>query len=425
VVTGIRCALCGGLLVNIAPQVQSHGSHCRIAFQPRVSQSSTDNRIAMGTVIGSLYTASFTMCLFSVGLVRDQHVRRGRALSWLAWFLAVETVSFACEILIAYPDAPLKALWLGLRLGASLFIAPCLWLAVREAAGPKRPRFAELGYGHLAAIGIGVLLTLPVIDDAHLGVTFSHPDRPISLPHARFILGSMLGCIAIFAVQVPMLLWSCRKLLATRAGGASLGWMQMPLLVVATTWAFGLLHTLQCAAHFPLWMVLVSALFEVTVTVGAIYLLLRRVARLVPVEQAVIEVSQTGPEYTAHPKYTRSSLTPAMRDRIQRKLKEVLSTDAVCDDCLLNLRSLCGLINEKAHYVSQVINQDLGTNFYELVNRTRIDRAQRLLIESPERTILEIALSVGYNSKSTFNTAFRRQTGVTPTEYRTGASRAL
>ena len=75
------------------------------------------------------------------------------------------------------------------------------------------------------------------------------------------------------------------------------------------------------------------------------------------------------------------------------------------------------------HYVSQVINQDLGSNFYELVNQRRIERAMQLLMEPPNRTILEIALSVGYNSKSTFNTAFRRQTGVTPTEYRAKATR--
>jgi AraC-like DNA-binding protein len=377
----------------------------------------------MGTLISSLYTASFTICLFSAGLVRDRRARSERALSWLAWFLAVESVSFACELLIAHPDAPLKGLWLGLRLGASLFIAPYLWLTVREAVGPARPHFAELGNVHLAAIGLGILLTLPVIEDAHLGVTFNHPDRPISLLHTRIILGSMLGCIAIFAVQVPMLLWRCRQLLAHRAGAANLGWMQVPLLVVATTWAFGLLRTLQCAAHLPRWLVLASALLEVTLTVGAIFFLLRRVARSLPVGQAVIGISPPQPKRTAEPKYTRSSLTPAMRDRIQRKLREVLATDAVCDDSMLNLRSLSRLLNEKAHYVSQVINQDLGANFYELVNRTRIERAQRLLVEAPERTVLEIALSVGYNAKSTFNTAFRRQTGVTPTEYRAKASR--
>jgi hypothetical protein len=174
----------------------------------------------MGTVISSLYTASLTICLFSVGLIRDRRVCRERARSWLAWFLVVESASFACELLIAYPDAPLKGLWLGLRLGASLFIAPCLLLTVREALGPARPRFAEIGYGHLAAIGLGVLLTLPVIEDAHLGATFNRPDHPISLLHARIILGSMLGCIAIFAVQVPVLLWRCRQLLAVAGTSA-------------------------------------------------------------------------------------------------------------------------------------------------------------------------------------------------------------
>jgi AraC-like DNA-binding protein len=85
---------------------------------------------------------------------------------------------------------------------------------------------------------------------------------------------------------------------------------------------------------------------------------------------------------------------------------------------LLSLRSLSRQIGEKTHYVSQVINQDLGTNYYELVNRRRIQRAQELLIASPEQTVLEIALSVGFNSKSTFNTAFRRLTGMTPTDFR-------
>jgi len=74
----------------------------------------------MGTVISSLYTASLTMCLFRSGLYAIGTLRRERARSWLAWFLVVESASFACELLIAQPDAPLKGLWLGLRLGASL-----------------------------------------------------------------------------------------------------------------------------------------------------------------------------------------------------------------------------------------------------------------------------------------------------------------
>ncbi|HUG09689.1 MAG TPA: helix-turn-helix domain-containing protein, partial [Opitutaceae bacterium] len=90
---------------------------------------------------------------------------------------------------------------------------------------------------------------------------------------------------------------------------------------------------------------------------------------------------------------------------------------------LLNLRSLSRAIGEKAHYVSQVINRDLNSNFYELVNRHRIAQAKQLLADEAGQTVLEIALAVGFNSKSTFNTAFRRHAGMTPSEFRAGSSR--
>jgi AraC-like DNA-binding protein len=117
-------------------------------------------------------------------------------------------------------------------------------------------------------------------------------------------------------------------------------------------------------------------------------------------------------------KYARSRLDAGTRERIVRKLEAALATKTLCCDSLLNLRSLSRSINEKAHYVSQVINQDLNVNFYELVNRHRIEQAKGLLARAPDQTVLEIALAVGFNSKSTFNTAFRQNTGMTPREYR-------
>ena len=68
--------------------------------------------------------------------------------------------------------------------------------------------------------------------------------------------------------------------------------------------------------------------------------------------------------------------------------------------------------------MSQVISQELNTSFYELVNRYRIEHAKRLLRESPEETVLSIAMNVGFNSKSAFHSAFRRCTGATPSDFR-------
>jgi AraC-like DNA-binding protein len=395
----------------------------------------------MTGIQSSLYTAAIALCAFSVGLLRN---REGRTFTWFTLFLSVATLGFVFELLMIHPAAPMKALWLGLRMGSSLLIAPCLWLAVRESIEGERPRMTGLGRCHGVPILAGFVLLLPLIASAHLGTGYSKPpgaDRPL-----HFVIHeTMLLCIGIFAVQVPYYLWQCRRLLIG-AGGAS-RWLQLPLLVVLTTWALGLLRTLQCIGHAPQELSLLFALADVGMTVGALYVIVRRgpmvemperlePAAPTPADTAVAEAIvppapvivreenvatvAIAPAVSAPPapKYARSSLDAGTARRIRRKLEAALARPETCRDSLLNLRSLSRDIGEKAHYVSQVINQELGSNFYEIVNRHRIAEAKRLLADETEPTVLEIALAVGFNSKSTFNTAFRRETGMTPTEFR-------
>lgn len=387
----------------------------------------------MNSLESSLYTAASTLCVFAAGVLRRRH-RADWGVTWLTWFLVLEAAAFSLELLMAHPAMPYKALWLGLRLATALLVGPCLWLAVREVAEGKRPSWREVGRRPGAAILLGALLTLPLLARAHGGTTYANPADPVSWLHSKIIHAGMLGCIAIFAVETPRFLWRCRQLLFRRAAerGDSPAWLQLPLAIVATTWALGLLRTLQCATHAPRELALALALADVGVTVGAVYFLVRRAPFLeaLPPAPAVGEVSRpatpVSPPPVASPavapptvKYERSQLDTATRARIRRKLEEALGAQEAWRDSLLNLRSLSRTINEKAHYVSQVINQDLATSFYDLVNRYRVDAAARQLLANPRQTVLEIALAVGFNSKSTFHTAFRRAMGMTPTEYRT------
>lgn len=373
----------------------------------------------------SLYSAAAAVCVFSAGLLRSPRTRLARAPAWFTLFLILEALAFVLELLMVHPAAPLKGLWLALRMGLSLLVAPCLWLAVKETADGARPPLASLGRGHFIAIAAGLLLLVPLAENAHLGTTYANPHRAIGLLHSRFIHGAMLGCIAIFAVQVPLFLWRCRRLLlenlrsrqpADRNSPATLAWLQLPLAAVLTTWVLGLLRTVQCAAHAPRELLVLVAFVDVSVTVGALYLILRRVAAtpLGPAPAPAIAAPSAPPE----PKYRKSALPAAARDRIRRKLSLALADPALACDALLDLRKLSHAIGEKAHYVSQVINQDLGTTFYDLVNRHRIEQAKRHLAADPGRTVLEIALAVGFNSKSTFHAAFRRHAGMTPSAYR-------
>ena len=67
----------------------------------------------------------------------------------------------------------------------------------------------------------------------------------------------------------------------------------------------------------------------------------------------------------------------------------------------------------------------LQQNFFDFINRYRIEEATRLLTNPEDKkiTILEVLYKVGFNSKSSFNTLFKKYTGITPTEFRNKQAR--
>ena len=62
----------------------------------------------------------------------------------------------------------------------------------------------------------------------------------------------------------------------------------------------------------------------------------------------------------------------------------------------------------------------MGKSFFEMLAWYRVEEAKRLIREDPEArlTVEDIAEQVGYNSKSSFNTVFKKLTGQTPSEFR-------
>lgn len=70
------------------------------------------------------------------------------------------------------------------------------------------------------------------------------------------------------------------------------------------------------------------------------------------------------------------------------------------------------------HQLSEILNSQLGMSFRQYINAYRIDLAKSILVESPGKTILDIAFDCGFGSKSPFNAAFVQATGKTPSEWR-------
>ena len=85
-----------------------------------------------------------------------------------------------------------------------------------------------------------------------------------------------------------------------------------------------------------------------------------------------------------------------------------------------SLGTLAETLKVTTHHLSQVLNESMNISFQDLIARYRIRHACRILRDeaNDQLKIEGVAAKVGYNSKSAFNTAFKRRTGLTPTEYR-------
>lgn len=118
-------------------------------------------------------------------------------------------------------------------------------------------------------------------------------------------------------------------------------------------------------------------------------------------------------------RYERSGLSSAELTQICADLERLVREERLYADSALDLQTLSDRSGWPPNYISQSLNQALGRNFFEFVNGFRIAAAERCLADPDDgRAILDIAMACGFGSKSTFNTVFKRMTGVTPSEFR-------
>ncbi|TMU50733.1 helix-turn-helix domain-containing protein [Flagellimonas algicola] len=90
----------------------------------------------------------------------------------------------------------------------------------------------------------------------------------------------------------------------------------------------------------------------------------------------------------------------------------------------INLASLSNQLGLSSHQLSFVINNGFDENFFNFVNRHRVEKAKSLLLSnlSDKYSILGIAFESGFNSKTSFNTTFKNFTGQTPSEFKKNSS---
>lgn len=119
-------------------------------------------------------------------------------------------------------------------------------------------------------------------------------------------------------------------------------------------------------------------------------------------------------------KYARSGMTEAARQLIGDRLLRRSEQQRDYLDSDIRLVDLAERIGTSPQLLSQYLNDVLGVSFFDYINGLRIAEVQAMMTDSAfaDRPLQDLALQCGFNSRSTFNSAFKKQCGMTPSTWR-------
>jgi AraC-like DNA-binding protein len=120
----------------------------------------------------------------------------------------------------------------------------------------------------------------------------------------------------------------------------------------------------------------------------------------------------------ASPTDNSGALDPSIRSSLLKVVREHMQEHQTYLDNQLTLTRLAETVGISTHHLSEVLNQHGGKNFYQFVNEYRINYICERLKNDKDIKILDLAMSAGFSSKSTFNAVFKQFVHLTPSQYR-------
>ena len=133
--------------------------------------------------------------------------------------------------------------------------------------------------------------------------------------------------------------------------------------------------------------------------------------------------SAASPEFRQSEKYRRSGLNDNLASEISGKLTDIMAAEKLYLDDDLTLQKLAERLDVSNHNLSEVINSRLNLSYYDFINSYRVEEFKKRITDpdNDRFNILSIALDSGFKSKGTFNSIFKKTTGMTPSEYKSKA----
>lgn len=123
---------------------------------------------------------------------------------------------------------------------------------------------------------------------------------------------------------------------------------------------------------------------------------------------------------TPQEQYQKSGLTREEAEHYVKQLQRIMQEQKLYQNSEFKLADLAKELSISSHNLTEILNQYMGQNFYDFVNHYRVNEVKQKLLDPDSKniTVLALAFDAGFNSKSSFNSVFKKQTGMTPSQFR-------
>lgn len=303
---------------------------------------------------------------------------------------------------------------------------PTIWFYYHTLT-TKKIQFRFLYFLHLLPFAVNLYLILPSFIHQQL-TPFTEVERNI-LMVVKFI--SILSYVLITILHLS---WH-KKLVKdffSNTQKIELQWLQVVLFGILFIWILAAFSQLAVHLRFEIidrsdediYVNIAVNLWVISIAYygfkqGSVFQNLHRDVLTIENEEKNKELVKEQPNNIILKKYTKSRLDKETIERLALTLMNHMKNQKPYLDPDLNLLQLAKAVNLSTNDLSQVINEYYKMNFYDFINRDRVESVKQAIIngDTKTKTLLGIAFDSGFNSKASFNRAFKKMTGQTPTEY--------
>ena len=362
--------------------------------------------------------ASFTFLQLSLLAVVAFKYKKGRALSnrLLAAFLAANALLIAQFLftVIGWSAKNRTLILVGTGSSMYLLLMPLLYLYIKSLCYKDfQLRRIDLWHAVPCVVVTVVFLLKMNVDEQGIGAIHLSGEEIRAIEYLSHKIIFHLQ-VLIYLVASLVLLVAYRKRLKglfSSIESIDLSWCNLLLAGFAGMWFIDLLGWILTSFHAN------PEPFKSSLVISS--LLVNLVLALTVAYRGLLWGGMFSGILTP-PKYAASTLQSAECGRILERLLRFVESEKPYLDPSLTIEDLARKLSVPPKHLSQTIHSRMNQSFYDFINAQRVEAAKDRFQSdaSRTRTVLNVAYEVGFNSKSVFNAAFKRHTGMTPKDFR-------